>query len=73
MSKPIVQCQMHTYPEYLAVGSIAFLTPFNHPNHMPGHEVSNGDQPVRTSTIVAVDLENRRIETRNTIYQWEAA
>ena len=63
---------MHLPPEYLRVGGYAYLTPTNHPNHCGGHEIYEG-RPVCTSTIVAVDLDNRRIETLNTIYQWEAA
>lgn len=71
-SKPVVRCELHTSEEALLVGAAACLTPFNHPNHCVGHAIYES-RPVFTSRIVAVDLEARRIETQNTIYQWEAA
>lgn len=68
--KPIVLCDLYVEPENLRVGGCALLVPANHPNHMPGHAVRNNADPVITSRIVALDIEQKRLETRNTIYQW---
>lgn len=69
MNKPVVQCSLVTPEKYLAIGCGALVMPYNHPNHLPGHDIS-GEHAVRTSRVVAIDLNTRRLETLNTIYEW---
>lgn len=64
MNKPIVQ---YKELESARVGSRAILFPINHPNHIPGHLVSN-TKPVITSIVIAYDKKTGQIETQNTIY-----
>lgn len=46
----------------------------DHPNHLPGHKVSNTpDKPVWTSEVKSYDEATGRFETRNTIYERAAA
>lgn len=68
--KPVVDCTMLTPEEHLTVGSPALVDPINHPNHLPGHNVSN-THPVFTSKVVAISLAEKMIETRNTVYRWK--
>lgn len=62
MNKPVV-----CYTEASLHGTVCWLYPVDHPNHLEGHRVSN-NHPARTSPVVASDLTTGRIETRNTIY-----
>lgn len=63
MSKPVV-----TYTEATVVyGTMCWLKPVDHPNHLPGHSVSNL-RMVKTSTVLSWDHKTGRIETKNTIY-----
>lgn len=62
MKKPIVH-----YTQATVHGERCWLKPVDHPNHLPGHDVSN-EYPVTTSSLVSCDHETGRIETKNTIY-----
>lgn len=62
MSKPVV-----AYTEATVHATMCWLKPVDHPNHLPGHGVSNL-RVVRTSTVLSWDHETGRIETKNTIY-----
>ncbi len=55
------------YRHATIVGNFAFLLQVDHPNHKPGHDVSNCYY-ARTSKILAVDAHTGVIETMNTIY-----
>lgn len=63
MTKPIVHYKGKAIP---FMGG-ALLLPINHPNHQPGHEVSNM-QTVRTSRVLSWG-DDGTIETQNTIYK----
>ena len=68
-NKPTVLAQLLTKEEDLVIGCRAYLLPKNHPNHRQGHSVSN-TSAVFTSKVVAIDTEQKTIETRNTIYHY---
>lgn len=65
--KPIVNCELVLLP---LIGSRCFVIPKNHPNHLPGHGVSNKSVAM-TSFVVSINEELQQFETENTIYQWE--
>ena len=64
MNKPIVHYRGEAQPYY---ANTAILVPLDHPNHKPGHSISN-NHIARTSSIVNWNHETGRIETLNTIY-----
>lgn len=64
MTKPIVH---YKNAVTLGVNVSAYLEPVDHPNHIPGHDVSN-EMPVRTSKVVEINEATGIIETRNTMY-----
>lgn len=68
MSKPTVTYKGEAYSFF----GRALLHPVNHPNHLPGHEVSNTNE-VTTSLVLSWDKPTGRIETKNTIYMPEVA
>lgn len=70
MAKPTVNCDLYMDVDMLVVGYCAIVQPHNHPNHIPGHQISNLN-PVRTSRIVSVDINKKQFETLNTIYTWK--
>lgn len=55
------------YTEAGLYAQTCWLKPIDHPNHLDGHDVSNG-MPVRTSAVLSCDHTTGRIETKNTIY-----
>lgn len=68
MTKPVVR---YKAPGYVPkVGGSALVLPVDHPNHLPGHQISN-TVPVRTSAVIAHDVETGVFETVNTIYKPE--
>lgn len=67
LSKPIVR---YRGAAQVVVGRSAILHPVDHPNHLPGHNVSNARQ-VRTSAVIDFNSETGYIETMNTIYMPE--
>lgn len=65
--KPVVHyTELFTYE----IGGCAILVPTNHPNHIPGHNVSN-TKPVITSEVLGYNVETGLLETKNTIYMPE--
>jgi hypothetical protein len=64
--KPTVRYMMEKHG-YIRVGHSAIVTPLDHPNHLPGHFVSNLES-VHTSTVLKYDKDTGRFETKNTIY-----
>lgn len=64
--KPIVR---YTMANYIKVGDKAEVTPVDHPNHLPGHAVSNDGRPVWTSKVVSYDPKTGEFETNNTYYK----
>lgn len=64
MNKPIVHYRGKAQPWH---SNTALLFPIDHPNHKPGHSISN-NHIARTSSIVEWDRKTGRIETLNTIY-----
>jgi len=65
MTKPTVHYDVN-YPAIIEVGYRAYIKPVDHPNHLPGHNVSN-TQLVYTSTVVSIDPHGI-FETLNTRY-----
>ena len=63
--KPVVYYDTN-YPAHIKEGSAAYIKPINHPNHLPGHCVSNTSM-VHTSTVLSVDADGN-FETKNTRY-----
>lgn len=69
-NKPVVNCTLHLPADYMVVGGNGFVFPYNHPNHIEGHNISN-EECVKTSRIINIDRAKKQFETMNTIYQWE--
>ncbi len=65
--KPAVQYECIPEP-HIKVGESAYIVPANHPNHLEGHHVTNGDV-TRTSRVISHDEKTGRFETLNTIYE----
>ena len=71
MNKPVIKCVLDEYDfSTLRVGSRAGAFVFEHPNHLAGHNVSP-NKAVLTSTVLSIDWDNQRFETRNSIYEWK--
>lgn len=72
--KPTVFYKKHKY-NFIPEKGPASVLPIDHPNHLPGHQVSNKDWVITSSVVQRiVDNETKKVigfETQNTIYMEE--
>jgi hypothetical protein len=64
--KPVVHYR-NDGSQRIPLGKFAFVRPIDHPNHVPGHNVSNKEMVV-TSKVIRIGS-NGEFETMNTIYR----